>query len=47
MLDNEASWEPVENLWQSEKLIEQFHVEDVMRPLLDYVGENVTDQPVN
>ena len=42
LLDSEASWEPVEALWQFQKEIDQFHDERATRTSLHSVGKNVT-----
>ena len=40
--DNEASWEPVEALWQFQKEIDQFHDKSAMKTSPDSMEGNVT-----
>ena len=42
LLESEASWEPVNTLWQFQKQIERFQAERMKRTSAALVGENVT-----
>ena len=42
LLESEASWEPVNTLWQFQKQIEWFQAERTTRTSAALVGENVT-----